>query len=179
VTSDLAVNKTRLSLERNREVCASLRELIGFLKAQAKTLTGEIASLIDDDPLWQALDRALRELKGVGFRTVAYILAEMPEIGTYDNKAITKLAGLAPMANDSGTKTGARAIRGGRSGVRSVLFLIADLVRRYDPNFMAFHKRLVDAGKPKMVIRTALARKLAVVLNAKVRDARRDYANAT
>jgi transposase len=179
VTRDMTVNKQRLALERNDEVRSSLAELLGFLKAQAKKLEGEIASLIDDDPLWQTLDKALRQLKGVALRTVAYILAEMPEIGTYDNKAITKLAGLAPMANDSGAKSGKRSIKAGRSGVRSILFIVADIVRRYDPNFMAFHKRLVQAGKPKMVIRTALARKLAVVLNAKVRDARAGFANAT
>ncbi|MCA1454742.1 IS110 family transposase, partial [Bradyrhizobium sp. BRP22] len=35
------------------------------------------------------------------------------------------------------------------------------------------------AGKEKMVIRIALARKLLVRLNAKARDARAQYANAT
>ncbi|RWX61454.1 IS110 family transposase, partial [Mesorhizobium sp. M4B.F.Ca.ET.089.01.1.1] len=34
-------------------------------------------------------------------------------------------------------------------------------------------------GKEKMVIRIALARKLLVILNAKARDARSQFANAT
>ncbi|MEN3348415.1 MAG: hypothetical protein V7632_2050, partial [Bradyrhizobium sp.] len=39
--------------------------------------------------------------------------------------------------------------------------------------------RLLKAGKEKMVVRIALARKLLVWLNAKARDARAEYANAT
>jgi transposase len=38
---------------------------------------------------------------------------------------------------------------------------------------------LQAAGKEKMVIRIALARKLLVILNAKARDARNEFANAT
>jgi transposase len=38
---------------------------------------------------------------------------------------------------------------------------------------------MVAAGKEKMVIRIALARKLLVRLNAKARDGRTAYTNAT
>ena len=123
--------------------------------------------------------KTFRTVKGVADRTVARIMAELPEIGTYDNKAISKLVGLAPLAHDSGKKNGKRSIRGGRSGVRSILFLVADIARRYDPSLADFHRRLVAAGKPKMVVRVALAHKLLVRLNAKARDARAQYANAT
>ena len=103
----------------------------------------------------------------------------MPEIGILSNKAIAKLIGLAPIANDSGKRTGRRPVRGGRAGPRSILFLIARMVARYDPHLGAFQQRLQQAGKPKMVIRIALARKLLVILNAKARDARIEFANAT
>ena len=58
-------------------------------------------------------------------------------------------------------------VRGGRSNVRTILFVVAEIVRRYDPDFAAFHKRLKDAGKPKKVIRIALAHKLLVRLTRK------------
>ena len=103
-------------------------------------------------------------------------MAEMPEIGTLSNKAVGKLAGLAPIARDSGKLSGKRAVRGGRSGVRSILFVVAELVRRYDPDFADFHRRLTHAGKPKKVIRIALAHKLLVRLNAKARDVRAQIA---
>jgi transposase len=63
--------------------------------------------------------------------------------------------------------------------VRSILFLVADVARRFDASLQAFAQRLHKAGKPKMVIRIALAHKLLVRLNAKARDARIELANAT
>jgi transposase len=178
VTDDLTVNKQRRSSAMNEEMLAGIDEVIGLLKRQARTLQGEIASLIDDDPLWSRLDAAMRT-KGVANRTVARMLAELPEIGIYSNKAVVKLAGLAPLADDSGARTGQRHIRGGRAGIRSILFLVADIARRYDDSLAEFHRRLTAAGKKKMVIRIALARKLLVRLNARAREAREQYALAT
>jgi transposase len=63
--------------------------------------------------------------------------------------------------------------------VRSILFLVAEIAARYDKSLSDFRARLAAAGKEKMVIRIALARKLLVRLNAKARDARVAYANAT
>ena len=50
---------------------------------------------------------------------------------------------------------------------------------RWFKSLADFRDRLVAAGKEKMVIRIALARKLLVRLNAKARDARTAYADAT
>lgn len=180
VTDDLTVQKQRRSgLLDNAEMLASIDEVIALLKRQSRTLEGEIASMIDDDPLWAKLAQAWRSVKGVAGRTVARLMADLPEIGTYSNKAIAKLVGVAPIANDSGRRRGKRPVRGGRSSVRSILFLVAEIASRYDKSLAEFRARLVAAGKEKMVIRIALARKLLVRLNAKARDARAAYANAT
>lgn len=180
VTDDLTVQKQRRAGLLDRpEVLASLDEVITLLKRQSRKLEGEIASMIDDDPLWAKLAETWREVKGVAGRTVARLHAEVPEIGTLSNKAIAKLVGLAPIANDSGKRRGKRPTRGGRAGVRSILFLVAATAARYDKSLKDFRDRLVVAGKEKMVIRIALARKLLVRLNAKARDARTAYANAT
>lgn len=179
VTGDLTVQKQRRSAARDAETKASLDEVIALFKRQSRKLEGEIASMIDDDPLWARLNEAFRAIKGVASRTVARLMAEMPEIGIYSNKAISKLAGLAPLAKDSGNRKGQRSIRGGRSGVRSILFLVADIARRYDPGLADFHRRLTAAGKAKMTVRIALAHKLLVRLNAKARETRAQFANAT
>jgi transposase len=179
VTGDLTVQKQRKSATADDESIASLEEVIALLKRQGRQLERQIASLIDTDPLWARLDQAFRSLKGVASRTVARVMAEVPEIGTLSNKAIAKLVGLAPIANDSGKRNGRRPVRGGRAGPRNVLFLVARTVARFDPHLAAFHQRLVAAGKEKMVIRIALARKLLVILNAKARDVRLEFANAT
>ena len=180
VTDDLTVQKQRRSsLLDNAEMLVSLDEVIALLKRQSRRLEGEIASMIDDDPLWAQLAETWRSVKGVAGRTVARLMAELPEIGTYSNRAIAKLVGVAPIANDSGKRRGKRPVRGGRSGVRSILFLVAATAARYDQSLGAFRDRLRAKGKEKMVIRIALARKLLVRLNAKARDARAAYANAT
>lgn len=179
VTGDLTVQRQRKRTAASAEAAASIDEVIVLLVRQRRHLEGEIASMIDDDPLWACLDATLRTFKGIASRTVAVLMAEMPELGLVSNKVIAKLAGLAPIANDSGKRQGRRPVRGGRAGPRSILFLIARTVARYDPHMAAFQQRLQEAGKPKMVIRIALARKLLVILNAKARDARTEFANAT
>jgi transposase len=179
VAGDLTVNRQRRAAAMDSETVDSLDAAIAFFQREKKRLEGEVASMIDDDPLWAKLAETFRSLKGVAGRTVARLLTELPEIGIVSNKAIAKLAGLAPIADDSGRKSGNRHIQGGRAGPRSILFLVAAIAAKYDPHLKAFHQRLQAAGKKKMVIRIALARKLLVILNAKARDARNEFANAT
>jgi transposase len=180
VTDDLTVQKQRrASIADNAEMVASINEVIALLKRQSRKLEGEIASMIDDDPLWAQLAQAWRSVKGVADRTVAWLMADLPEIGTYSNKAIAKLAGVAPIADDSGKRKGKRPVRGGRASIRSILFLVSAIAAKYDPSLAAFRDRLLAAGKHKMAVRIALAHKLLVRLNAKARNARAQYANAT
>jgi len=159
-------------LVQDATVLASFTQILALLAAQIRTLETTIAEMIAADPLWQQLDQAFRAIKGVADRTVSRLMAEMPELGTLSNKAAAKLAGLAPLARDSGSVKGKRPIRGGRAGVRAILFVVASVVRRHEPDFAAFDQRLRAAGKPKKVILIALAHKLLVRLNAKARQVR-------
>ncbi len=163
-------------LVTDRAVRASFKKLLAVLERQTEELERRIAALLDQDPLWRELDRAFRTIKGVADRTVARVMAEMPEIGARSNKTVSKLAGLAPIANDSGKHQGKRAVRGGRAAVREILFIVASVVGRHEPDFIAFQKRLRAAGKPPKVVRIALAHKLLVRLNAKAREVRQRLA---
>lgn len=178
VTADLSVQKQRVHSADDPTARASLAEAIAFFTRQAKALAAEIASLIHADPVWHALDATIRSVKGLADRTVAVLLADLPELGTLSNKAVAKLVGLAPLPNDSGTRQGPRSIRGGRASVRSILYLVADVARKYDPHLATFRDRLLARGKAKMTVRIALARKLLVRLNAKAQDTRRYLAAA-
>ena len=153
-------------------VQASFTELLAVVTRQIDELAAAIAALLAADPLWRQLDQAFRTIQGVADRTVARLMAEMPEIGTLSNKTISKLAGVAPLANDSGKHQGKRMVRGGRASVREILFIVASVVGRHEPDFIAFRERLLNAGKPPKVIRIALAHKLLVRLNAKAREVR-------
>lgn len=99
-------------------------------------------------------------------------MAELPEIGTLSNKAIAKLVGLAPIASDSGRRSGRRPVRGGREGPRSSL----SSSRSPSPDMIPSR---LQTGKEKMTIRIAPARKLPIIPNAKARHARLEFANAT
>jgi transposase len=177
VVGDLSIQKQRLHTAHLDVARQGILELIGLLKQQSKSLSAEIATLINADPLWAAIDATLRSVKGVADRTVATLMAELPELGILPNKAISKLAGLAPLADDSGKRRGIRRTRAGRTHVRNILYLVADIARKYDVSLTAFRQRLIDQGKPKMVIRIALAHKLLVRLNAKTRETRHAFAN--
>jgi transposase len=171
-----AAQRNQQLLVEDDLVRKSFLALLVVVKAQIRELEKAIADLIAADPLWEKLNQAFRSIKGVAKRTVARLMAEMPEIGTLSNKAISKLAGLAPLANDSGKRTGKRVVRGGRRGIRAILFVVSLVVRRYNPDFAAFHQRLTAAGKAKKAVRIALAHKLLVRLNAKAREVRRELA---
>jgi transposase len=166
-------------LVEDAAVTATFAAVLTAVEEQIASVEADILASVAADPVWAALDAAFREIKGVGDRTVARLLAELPEIGTLTNKAVSKLAGLAPIADDSGKRQGRRHVRGGREGVRSILFVVARMVCKWVPDFAAFRDRLRAAGKPFKVVCTALAHKLLVRLNAKARDAREALAAAT
>ena len=171
--TDTAVEqKNQRRLVTDPCVLASFTAILAAIAREARTLDAKIAQAISADPLWAALNTEFRTIKGVADRTVARLMAQLPEIGTLSSKAIAKLAGLAPIACDSGARHNKRAVRGGREGVRSILFIVASVVRRHEADFQAFSDRLSQAGKPKKVILVAIAHKLLTRLNAKARDVR-------
>ena len=184
VIGDLTVQKQRLHSARCDRARAGLLAVIVLLKTESKALAAAAASLIDADPLWAAplwaaIDAELRSVKGVADRTVATLMAELPELGILTGREIAKLAGLAPLADDSGKRQGRRHIRGGRTAVRNILFLVADIARKYDTSLTNYRDRLLAKGNPQLVVRIALAHKLLTRLNAKARDIRAKHAVAT
>jgi transposase len=162
-------------LVTDKAVQRSMAKVLKVLERQKREVAAKITAVLASDPLWQELDQTFRSIKGVADRTVAAVIADLPEIGTLSNKAAAKLAGLAPLAQDSGKKQGKRPVRGGRRQLRAVLFVVAGVVARHNPDFAAFQRRLSADGKPKRVIRVALAHKLLVRLNAKARDVRMKF----
>jgi transposase len=76
---------------------------------------------------------------------------------------IASLAGPAPFSRKSGQWNGKAMILGGRKAVRSTLFLAALAACRHNLVLKAFRQRLIDAGKPKMLVAIAAARKLTIL----------------
>ena len=65
----------------------SFTTILAMINREIRSLQARIIALIDADPLWLALDRAFREVKGVADRTIACLMANLPEIGTLSGKA--------------------------------------------------------------------------------------------
>jgi transposase len=93
----------------------------------------------------------------------------LPKLGRLDNRQIVKLCGLASMTHDSGTMKGYRSIRGGRARVRQALYMASISAIKSNKVLKEFYRRLRDEWKPGKVAVVAVARKLLIILNAKMR----------
>ncbi len=152
-----------------------IRELNRQLRALETSLShldAEIQRLIQSDPCLARRFEILVSIPGVGEVIAAAIVAELREIGTLSAKETGMLAGLAPIACDTGDTIGARHIRGGRAHLRNSLYMGALNASRFNPALKQFHDRLVAKGKVAKVALTAVMRKLLVLANTLVREDR-------
>jgi transposase len=108
----------------------------------------------------------------VGTIVGATLVVEMPELGSRRRRPIAALGGLAPFPCDSGERKGYRAIRGGRTDVRTALFNAARVAIQHNPVIKAFYERLRAKGKPGKVALVAAMHKLLTILNAMLRSGR-------
>lgn len=168
-----------IGAERQREKRVMIPRLRKSIARLLKALEKELASLdadIDDavrgSPAWRDKEDLLASVPGVGPTIARTLIAELPELGQLGRKQIAALAGLAPFTRQSGQWRGRSFIGGGRTAVRTVLFMGAMVAKRHNPVLKAFFDRLVAAGKPKMIALIAVARKLLTILNAILRDHR-------
>lgn len=163
------IERTRLADAGPAWLRDSLQGVIDILSAQITALDRQIAACVSAQAdLAQAWDIA-RSAPGVGQVAAAVLLADLPELGKVDRRSLAALAGLAPMACDSGTFRGQRRIQGGRKRVRDALYMAALAATRSGP-FKPAYQRMVQAGKAPKVALIAIARKLLVSLNAAFRD---------
>lgn len=168
----LVAEKNRLGFAP-RPLHQGIQEHIRWLERQLDDVTKGLADQIERSPVWRAKDDLLQSVPGVGPIVSAVLLAELPELGALSHKQLATLAGVAPLARDSGTLRGKRMVWGGRAGVRTALYLAALCGRRWNPQLRVFYERLIAAGKPKKVALIACARKLLTILNAMLRDSTR------
>ena len=165
-----------IGAERQREKRATARikksiaRLIKALEKELVSVNSDIDDAVRGSPAWRDKEDLLASVPGIGPIIARTLIADLPELGRLDRKKIAALAGLAPFTRQSGQWRSRSFIGGGRTSVRTALFMGAMAARRHNPILKAFFGRLVAAGKPKMVALIALARKLLTILNAVLRD---------
>lgn len=150
-------------------VIDSIGIVIAVLDDQIRALERRIATCVERSDALARDAAILRSAPGVGPVCVGVLLSALPELGKVDRRAVAALAGLAPVARDSGLLRGQRHVQGGRKRVRDALYMAAVSAARTAP-FQADYVRMKADGKPPKLALIAIARKLLVALNAAVRD---------
>jgi transposase len=146
------------------------RSLVNQIKKQIDKLDLLINNKINQSQELSTKAEKLTAISGVGARTAALLLAQVPELGQLNRREVAALVGVAPFNRDSGRMRGKRAIYGGRRFVRHGLYIAALVAARHNPTLRAFYQRLRAAGKPAKLTLTATMRKLLIVLNSALKS---------
>jgi transposase len=166
LTHLLVMEQNRGARVSDASVVRLNRSLINQIKKQIEKLDLLIKEHIEQSPGLSAKAEKLTSIKGVGERTAALLLAQMPELGQLNRREVAALVAVAPFNRDSGKMRGKRAIYGGRRFVRHGLYMAALVAARHNPILRNFYLRLRATGKPAKLALTATMRKLLIVLNS-------------
>lgn len=165
------------ALNRDKVTTLALLRTLGQqrlrqIEKQLAALDVAIAALIDADPALCRRRDILCSIPGVAAVTASLLLADMPELGSMDERQAASLAGLAPVTRQSGKWQGRSFIQGGRALVRRTLYMPALVAIRFNADIKRCYETLVANGKPPKLAITAVMRKLVVLANALLRDNR-------
>ena len=152
--------------------CRVAAQQLAHLRAGVAALEAAIAERIAADAALRRRQAVLCSMPGIGAVTSVALLAWLPELGVAGDRQIAALVGVAPYADDSGARQGQRHIRGGRQGLRNVLYMAALVAVRHNPVLAAYAQRLRASGKAAKVVLVAVMHKILRILGAMVRQDR-------
>jgi transposase len=142
---------------------------ICWLERRIAAVDRDLDDTIQKSPVWRATEDLRRTVPGLGPGVSRTLLADLPALGQLTRRQVAALVGVAPLASARGPRRGKRRVWGGRAPVRAVLDMGTLVATRRHPVIRAFYRRLLQAGKPKLVALGACMRKLLTVLNAMMR----------
>jgi len=150
---------------RTKAVGASIDDHVAYLTAMIEGIEGDIRKLVDEDDNLRGKRDLLTSIPGIGEQTAHSILGEIPNLAEFrDVKAVVAHAGLSPKHHQSGQSPGiSRLCKAGNANLRKALYFPALAAMKSNPAIRAFAGRLQARGKRKMVIVTAVMRKLLVI----------------
>ncbi len=157
-------NRRQQALQREEQ--RSLDRHLKFLMREIKQLEAAIAQRVQADDEWRQAARLLQSMPGVGPATSHLLISELPELGKANRQEISALVGVAPRAVQSGTYDGPRHIRGGRTAVRSALYMATLSAIRCNEVIRGHYRHLKQLGKKTKVAITACMRKVLMILNS-------------
>lgn len=164
----LGMEKHRLDMA-GKAIGKGIKKTITFLERELELVDLKLKKHIYEDDNLSKKDKILQSVIGVGPVLSATLLAELPELGQLNRKKIAALVGVAPFNRDSGKYAGSRTVWGGRSSIRSVLYMAALVASKKNPRIKAFYDKLCTAGKAKKVALVACMHKLLSILNVMIK----------
>jgi transposase len=172
VVEMIGMESNRRRQARSDRVRRGVDRVLTALQAELADLDRDIDDQIKRSQAWRATEDLLTSVPGIGPITARTLIAELPELGRIDRRRLAALVGVAPLNRDSGAMRGHRAIAGGRTDVRNVLFMAALAAIRHNPVIRDLYDRLRRRGRPAKTALVAAIRKLLTILNAIIRDQR-------
>ncbi|EEX92183.1 transposase IS116/IS110/IS902 [Vibrio orientalis CIP 102891 = ATCC 33934] len=178
--SDLITRRNQLlsmrTMEKNRlqilpkSLHSTIKPMMTALNHQITKIEKKLVLLIEQCQEYRSKSMILKSCPGIGDIAAASLISNLPELGYITNKQAASLVGVAPIAKESGSCRKRRVVQGGRTQVRTVLYMAMMSAMQCNPVFKAFYTRLVDAGKPKKVAIVACVRKMVVTLNSMLKN---------
>ena len=155
----------RLDMTASDVVKGSLERLVAFLDEQIRELKEQISEHIDSHPKLNSDCALLTSIGGIGMKTAAVIVAEMPDVSNFVSaKAAVAYGGLSPRRMTSGRFVGqTKLCKMGNSRLRRALYFPAVVAVRFNPVIREFYNRLRRNGKCKMSAIGACMRKLLAI----------------
>ncbi len=144
----------------------SIDVVIKAFNSEIENIEQALADLIATDSALKQKANLFETMPGIGKTTASMLIVQLPELGILDRRQIASLVGLAPVNRDSGCFRGKRMTGGGRTDVRTQLYMPTLVAIQHNPVIRKFYNHLLDSGKSKMVAVVACMRKIITILNA-------------
>jgi len=154
----------------DRDISRSIQTVLKALDRQIEGVDRLLAETIQASPLWREKVRQIESVPGLGRQTAILLATRLPELGRMNRRQVAAMVGVAPMNRDSGQYRGKRMTGGGRPDIRAGLYMPLLSAIQHNPVLRKFYRRLVEAGKAKMIALVACMRKLLVILNTMIKN---------
>ena len=169
LTATRARCKASLDSYQDPKILADIRREIRALDKRIEAYQTQIDAEISSNAMLQQRRDLMLQHKGVGPITSTALIVTLPELGSLNRKEVAALCGLAPINRDSGRTSGKRRIQAGRSRPRRALYMAALSASKHHPSLSEHYRQLREHGKPAKVALTAIARKIAIMLNTSLK----------
>jgi transposase len=148
-------------------IVESTQSIISKLDKEIEKCSKQIKQLINKEKWLADKVEKIQTIKGVGFITVAIILAETQGFKLISNsKQLASYAGYDVIEKESGSsiKGKTRISKKGNSRIRAALHFPALVAARYNQSLKTVYTRINENKASKMVGATALQRKILILI---------------